>query len=187
MNKFIHFLQTFSHLSQEAIAAVEQKLNYHSLPKNHELVSDTSKCNSIYFIEQGVARQLYYKESKEITDWFGFEGSVIGPVVRGYQPKNGPYSIQLLENTKLISIHFDDLQALFDRFHEIERVGRILAVHAIVVLQKRLDSIQFETAAERYENLLKEYPAITQRVPLGYIASYLGITQVTLSRIRADH
>ena len=73
---------------------------------------------------------------------------------------------------------------LYQEFHELERLGRIIALQTIQQLQLRIDSIQFFTAKERYDDFLKNYPNVLQRVPLGHLASYLDMNQVTLSRVR---
>ena len=78
-----------------------------------------------------------------------------------------------------------DMQALCDRHHDIERLGRLSTTKTMLQLQRRVVSLQFETAHQRFDNLLKVYPQITQRVPLHHIASFLGITPETLSRVRA--
>ncbi len=75
---------------------------------------------------------------------------------------------------------------LSDQYHDIEKLFRKMLSRSLILSQYRMDSIQFETAQTRYENLLKKYPEMIQRVPLSYIASYLGITQETLSRIRSN-
>jgi CRP-like cAMP-binding protein len=185
MQQFISFLSQISHLSHEAQDAIKGKLTTQYFSKNQILVNELSECKYLYFIEKGLARIYYLKDGKEITDWFGFENTIVGPVMRNHVQKPGPHQVELLEDSIVTSIHFDDLQILFDQFHEIERIGRIIALQAVLALQQRLDSIQFETAQQRYQNLLKTNPSILQRVSLGHIASFLGITQVTLSRIRA--
>jgi CRP-like cAMP-binding protein len=67
----------------------------------------------------------------------------------------------------------------------MERLGRQLSIMALVQLQERINSMQFETAKERYDNFLIQFPNCINRIPLGDLASYLGMTQVTLSRVRA--
>jgi CRP-like cAMP-binding protein len=91
----------------------------------------------------------------------------------------------VLEDCELIQIPYSHLQQLYNDFPETERIGRILTENYYVKLEGRLMSLQFTSAKERYELLMTNNPSIIQRAPLGYIASYLGITQETLSRIRA--
>jgi CRP-like cAMP-binding protein len=93
-------------------------------------------------------------------------------------------NIQLIEDSTLWAISYDDLQNLYDEYPDIERLGRIMNERYYVMLEERFVSNHFKEAKERYENLMNNAPHILQRVPLGYVASYLGITQETLSRIR---
>jgi CRP-like cAMP-binding protein len=91
----------------------------------------------------------------------------------------------VLENSELVAISSDQLFKLFDVFPEVERLIRKITEMAYVETVNRIESIQFHTAEERYNDLVKKAPDLLKRVPLKYIASFLGITQVSLSRIRA--
>ena len=89
-----------------------------------------------------------------------------------------------MEDAEIVAINAAALFQLYDNFPDIERLARKITEAAYVESVNRLESIQFHSADERYKALLEEDPNILQRVPLKYIASYLGITQVSLSRIR---
>jgi CRP-like cAMP-binding protein len=184
MKLFLNYLNNVTPLSDSAQVAIIQKLKKVNYNKHHILIKELSKCEHLFFIEKGLARAYYFKDGKEITDWFGLEGSIIGPVVRHFPTKTGMHSVELLEDTTVIYISFYDLQELYDKYHEIERLGRLIAILTILSLQQKIDSIQFLTAKQRYRDFIKAYPTLLQRVSLGYIASYLGMNQVTLSRIR---
>jgi CRP-like cAMP-binding protein len=82
-------------------------------------------------------------------------------------------------------IHHNDFMSLADQYHDVERLLRKMVTASLILSQIRMDSIQFETAQQRYDRLLKTSPQIIQRVPVSYIASFLGITPETLSRIRS--
>lgn len=94
-------------------------------------------------------------------------------------------NIQLLEGSILWAISKETLTGLFNRYNEIDRLVRIVYEKYYIRLEERFVNAQFKTAGERYENLLQQTPHILERVPLGHIASYLGISQETLSRIRS--
>ena len=95
--------------------------------------------------------------------------------------------IHAIEPAEVYVLHYDDLMRLCDADHEIERWFRKIITGSLILSQYRMDSIQFETAQQRYDKLMEKRSHIIQRVPLAYIASFLGITQETLSRIRANH
>jgi CRP-like cAMP-binding protein len=95
-------------------------------------------------------------------------------------------AIQVLEDSEVIAINVGALSRLYDSFPEIERLFRKIFEAALVETVNRVESIQFHSAEERYSALVKEAPDVLKRVPLKYIASYLGITPVSLSRIRAQ-
>ena len=101
-----------------------------------------------------------------------------------FSGKPSQKAIQVLEDAHITSINAVLLFKLYDQFHDIERTFRKIFEAAYVDMVSRLESIQFHTAEERYLQLIEETPDIIKRVPLKYIASYLGITQVSLSRIR---
>ena len=83
-------------------------------------------------------------------------------------------------------VDYDSFEKLCTQYHDIERVGRKLAIFAFLEEQQRVESIRFHEAKERYNELNNKYPGLINRCPLKYIASFLGITQVSLSRIRAE-
>src|SRR5690606_33024851 len=93
--------------------------------------------------------------------------------------------ITLMENAILIKTGRNDIMELFEKFHDFERLGRITTTKTLIESQLRLASLQFETAQQKYLNLLQVYPDIEQRAALCDIASFLGITLETLSRSRA--
>jgi len=184
MDYFLHYLNSISPLTQDEQNAISHKLVKTTYPKYHTLITELSTCESLYFIEKGLARAFYIKDGRDITDWFAPENSVIGPVIRNFPVKEGPHAVELLESSSVISIRFADLQELYDKHHAIERLGRVIAIQTIMALQRRIDAIQFLNAKSRYEDFMSMYPSLLQRVSLGHIASYLGMNQVTLSRVR---
>jgi signal-transduction protein with cAMP-binding, CBS, and nucleotidyltransferase domain len=186
MSEFVKYLSTISKLSGEAKNALTIRLVKKEYPKNHILIPELSKCDKLFFIEKGSVRAFFYEDGKEITDWFGVENMVFGPTVRNFQTKSTPHSVQLLENSIITHIHFSDMEDLYNNFHEIERLGRLIAIQTILLLQHKLDSIQLLNARQRYEDFVEKYPLLLKRAALGHIASYLGMNQVTLSRIRKE-
>lgn len=141
---------------------------------------------NIYFIKRGLLRAYTKSNDNEITFWFGKEGDV-GISMKSYIANEIGYEyIELLEDSEFYVLNTTSIQRLYEEDINIANWGRKLAEREFIKTEERLISRQFRTATERYKELLKNNPDLIQRVQLGHIASYLGITQVSLSRIRAE-
>jgi CRP-like cAMP-binding protein len=182
-NLFSHIRQ-YCHLDNESLESLGAVLKPLELEKGSFLITGGKICQHVYFLEKGCLRGYYNVDSREITYWFAFENNFVTSLLSFVTQKPGMENIQLLEDCKLWSITYADLQELYSKHADISRLGRIMNERYYVMLEERFVSNHFKEARERYENLLANAPHIIQRVPLGFIASYLGMTQETLSRIR---
>lgn len=154
------------------------------LSKNQFLVTEGKICRHLYFLQQGALRGFYTLEGKVVTHWFAFEDDFVTSFHSFITQEPSVENIQLLEGSILWSISKDNLSGLMKQYHEIETLVRTAYEKYYIRLEERFVNAQFKTATERYQELLQQRPHIIERVPLGYIASYLGISQETLSRIR---
>lgn len=182
-----HLLQHIGHyhsLSEEAQQALQECFEKIVLGKHEFLLREGQVCRHLYFLEKGALRGFYNLEGKEVTHWFAFENDFVASLHSFITGEAAVENIQLIEGCVLWSISKDRLTELFDRFHEIERLVRIIYEKYYIRLEERFVNAQFKTAAERYQELLDQQPHIPERVSLGFIASYLGISAETLSRIR---
>ena len=183
-----HLLQHIKHyypLSEAAEQALYDCFEKKLLPKNELLLQEGQICRHLYFVEKGALRGFYTLDGKEITHWFGFENDFVTSFHSFITQQAAVENIQLVEHAVLWSIAKDQLTALFNEHHEIERLVRIAYEKYYIRLEERFVNAQFKTAAERYEQLIEQTPHILERMPLGCVASYLGISQETLSRIRS--
>lgn len=184
MDALFQYFKKFKSLSKEAEQAISEISSLVTIKKNTDLQPIGHTCKTIYFIKKGVARIYYYTDGIDITEGFFFENSIIARVESLFTGKPSRKAIQILEDAEIIAINANALFKLYDRFPEIERLFRKIFEAAYVDTVNRIEGIQFHTAEERYKALLSESPNVLQRIPLKYVASYLGITQVSLSRIR---
>jgi CRP-like cAMP-binding protein len=185
MKQLYRYFQPFSPLSAAAKVALEPICTVMHIGKNKDLQKIGHTCKTIYFISKGIARIYYYKGDTDITESFAFENSIVVRVESLFTGRPSRKAIQVLEDSEIIAIDATALFKLYDVYPEIERLFRKIFEASHVDMINRMEGIQIHTAEERYKSLLKEAPDIIRRVPLKYIASYLGITQVSLSRIRA--
>ena len=184
MESLFNFFRKFNPLSKEAEKAVAEISKVVEVKKNTDLQPIGHTCKTIYFINKGVARIYYFKDDIDITESFAFENNIIARVESLFTGKPSRKAIQTLEDSEVIAINSTQLFKLYDKFPEIERLFRLIFEAAYVGTIDRIEGIQFHTAEERYKALIKEAPDVLKRVPLKFVASYLGITQVSLSRIR---
>jgi CRP-like cAMP-binding protein len=184
MKTLFEHINQFCRLGNPAMKSLGGALQKVELPKGSFLITEGKVCNQVYFLEKGCLRGFYNLDGKEITYWFAFENSFVTSFFSFISRKPGMENIQLIEDCTLWGISHEHLQELYDKHKDIERLGRVMHERYYVRLEERFVNNHFKEARERYENLLSQSPHILQRVPLGYVASYLGITQETLSRIR---
>lgn len=173
-------------LSESGEQAIVNALERSGHKKGEVLFREGRVGFKVYFIERGIARAYSNRDDKEITFWFGSEGDMVMSYNSYVSGEPGYETIELLEDSILYSIGHDTLQQLFETDITIANWGRKLAEKELIKTETCFVSQQCVPAAERYKNLLNTNPQLIQRVQLGYIASFLGVSQVTLSRIRAE-
>ncbi len=157
-----------------------------AFPRNTILMEAGKVVPYIYFMKKGIARAYAPSEDRDITFWFGKEGDPVVSMKSYVEERPGYEHIELLEDGLLYRLETAVLKELFRKDIHMANWGRKFAEKELVKTEELIISRQFKTAAERYHDLMKEKPDLLQRVQLGHIASYLGITQVSLSRIRAE-
>jgi CRP/FNR family transcriptional regulator, anaerobic regulatory protein len=142
-------------------------------------------CNRIHFIEEGLLRCFHVKGESEVCSWFMKEGDLAISIKSFFEQKPSYESIQALENTVLHYITYIDLQLIYQEFPEFNFIGRVLTEKYYTLSEQRLYAMRMQRATVRYSYLKETSPELIKRVPGSHIASYLGITLATLSRIKA--
>ena len=155
--------------------------------KKSEIVHNADTiCKKSYFIQKGLMRTYFIKDGKEITEYVSAENEWVNSPRSFMQQQLDIYYIDTLERTDCFCLNVKDLVFLFDNFPEMERYARLSMGTVFGHYLERITSMRFTTAKEKYNHFCETYHDIYHRIPLGMIASYLGITQETLSRIRAE-
>ena len=152
--------------------------------KGDTILEEGKVCRALYFVDKGMVRQYYYKNKKDVTEHFSFEGRIVFCIESFLKQEPSRLIVEALESTKLYAIPYDDLHNLMVRNQELEMLYRKILEHVAISSQEHADSQRFENAAERYERLLREKPEIILRAPMIHIASFLQMTPETLSRMR---
>jgi CRP/FNR family transcriptional regulator, anaerobic regulatory protein len=155
-----------------------------NIPKNEVLFRAGNISKEMYFVRKGGCVMYTLEGGEEVVSQFFFEGELMCDHFSflTFRPSN--QFIRALEDSELESLSYDDIQYLYDRIPELERVGRILTERICVQLMINLMSYKNDSAEIRYRKLLIQRPALFQRVPQYLIASFLSLTPVGLSKIR---
>jgi CRP-like cAMP-binding protein len=184
-NAFIEYVESFVPLDDTVRDALAKVLHRYQVSRNTYLVKEGEVVNEFNFIEKGSARIFYEHEGKEYIGWFSFDKSPAISYHSFITQKPSLNNVQVLEDSVIIRIARSDLFDLYNRFKAMERFGRLFSEWLYCNFVERTYSLQILSAKARYEFLIEHQPELFRRVPMGHIASYLGISQETLSRIRA--
>ncbi|CAM3912963.1 Crp/Fnr family transcriptional regulator [Mucilaginibacter galii] len=185
MENFIVHCNRLTGLTESAKVDLRTKLTTKHIAKGHYLLQDGNTCKYLFFINQGLAKTFFFKEDKEFIMRFFTESNLFTVVDSfGNQQPSG-YAVVALEDTSYTTLSYDDLQTLCQRHHCMETFFSKLLAKAATHMMQRITEMLEDNPAERYARFVTNNQALLQRITLGDLASYLGITQVSLSRIRA--
>lgn len=175
---------TYSPLTPQCQTEFAKVSKIISVKKSAILVKEGQHADKLYYVLNGCLRVFYLKDGNEISDWFAFESDFVSSINSFFLEIPSPHYVQAMEDTTYLEISRQNVFSLTVKHHCIETLARKAITQIMLQLQHRIVAIQFENAQQRYDNLIKIRPDILQRVPLMHIASYLGITLETLSRVR---
>lgn len=185
MEEFIKKIREVYPLPDEEIRVLLEHTEEVVLPKGSRVMTAGEVENYTYLIVSGLARGFFYQDGKDITIWFASVGMTLLSMNTYVYGKAGYENIELLEKCRLLRIENKCLNTLFETHNGLANWGRRMSDVVILKLERLFMERNFMTAAQRYHSLLAHEPEILKKVPLRHIASYLGISQVSLSRIRA--
>ncbi len=183
---FASQLSKISELGPEASEALAACVEVRHFPRKSLLHEPGQVSGQIFYIGKGLVREYFHDDKgNDISVWFGKEEDfavLLSSFVTGTPSQTG---LQALEATDGFSISRERLYELYDRFHEVERLGRILTERYFVASEAYNRGFHYLDARKRYEMFALHNPELMQRLPLRYIASYVGVSIETLSRLRA--
>lgn len=185
MIDFVSTFKNLSNFSEEATDDLYNCVSTKSYAKGDLLLRNGETCKKLYFIDEGLAKTYFAKEDKEFIMRFFPEHTFLTVIDSFTNQTRSTYDIMALERTTITYINHTDLELLCKKHHSIETAFRKLLAFAVTNMMKRISEMLEESATERYDHFLRDHGHLLQRISLGDLANYLGITQVSLSRIRA--
>ncbi len=185
IQNFLKFQQEQFHITKEEGEKVSEYFQLESFPKNEYFVSQGKVCRKLAFVAEGVMRYCMFRDDgSEVTCFFMCEKDFVGDVDSFYGQKPGDQNVQALTDCRLITISYDNMQSLMQNVPRAKEITAAIDHYVTMrMLYQRTFLLNLD-AAVRYKEFTREYSHVLQRVPLGYIANFLGITQQSLSRLR---
>lgn len=173
-------------LSPAAIEWLGEHLEQFSFKKGDILLKPGKVCQYLYYVNSGMLGGYTLVNEQEICNWISVENDFATSFYSFISLQPSAETIESFENSQVQAISYHTLHELYRLFPESERAGRLILEEYYMRLEERLLSIQFKQARERYQLLHGSRPELIRRAPLGRVATYLGMKQETLSRIRAE-
>ncbi|HJP64088.1 MAG TPA: Crp/Fnr family transcriptional regulator [Mucilaginibacter sp.] len=184
---FREYLKRYIDFNEAEWILFSQHLSFSALKKKHYFAEHGKVCDKVSFIVSGAVRYFHMKDGQDITGYFSFENEFVSSYKSYLTGQPGYVYIQALEDTKLITFTRKDMDEMLNNpmlAYKMERFGRLVAEHYLCCYEDRVVSFITQSPEERYLHLLSTGREILQRMPQHYIANFLGITPVSLSRIR---
>jgi CRP-like cAMP-binding protein len=181
----VEFINKIYPLSEDIIEFMSSRTTFKKVMKGKFLLKPGECCKDFYYIHKGILRSYIKYGEKEITIWINPEGEITTSIRSIAGSRVSDEYIQVIENAELVVIPFEAMQEVYEKFPEMNKVGRMLLEEYYAASEERVYIARLPNAQARYQHFINSRPELLNRIPLKYVASYLGITLETLSRLRA--
>ncbi len=172
-------------MNSEGRRQIEGILVRQDITKGEIILDEGQISHDILLVGKGMVRQFYYKNGKDVTEHFSYEGCIVMCIESLLKQEPTRLMIEVLEDGTVYQLNYNKLMLLAETSWEVNMFYRKILEFSLITSQVKADSWRFETARERYNNLMQAQPEVIKRAPLSHIASYLLMTPETLSRVRS--
>lgn len=182
----VAFLSRLGALSKEVVAEIDKNTFPLFIKKKKLILTPGAYTDHIYLIIKGVLHGYIKEDGKQVTTWLNCENEIVGALHELGSENHSEEYLQALEDTLVVAIPLSYMETFFIKYPETNIIGRKLWQYSYHKAIERAFTCRLSSARKKYLRFIETHPNISNRVPLKYIASYLGITQETLSRIRSS-
>ncbi|AWX45004.1 hypothetical protein HME9304_02012 [Flagellimonas maritima] len=180
----IDVIRTVADISALASKELESRIKVNFFHKGHVLLKQGETSNKIYFMPNGFAHQFKWSGDSKISNYFWTNNDFITHMDSFLSQTPCAENIELLSDSQIFSLTYTDLQYMYEKYPEFNKFGRLMLEKYFVDIARLGALSKVKPASERYNRLVLERPELLQLASSGQIASYLNISQETLSRIR---
>ncbi|HMQ59572.1 MAG TPA: Crp/Fnr family transcriptional regulator [Flavilitoribacter sp.] len=177
------FFGQYGHLPQPGMEELLGRFQVKAVRKGELLLAQGQVCNKLFFVKKGCLRLYYIARDIETTVWFSFEHNSAIELSSFLSGAPSDYFLEAVEESEVLFLHKSELEQICDRHPEMGKIMRVFWEDVILNLLRRFTALQKDSAEKRYLDLMDQ-PVYLQRIPQKYLASYIGVTPTSLSRIR---
>lgn len=185
IEKLIDKMNSLSPMKEEIADQIRSFAKIINYPAGDFILKEGQTCKQACLVAKGLTRSFYVNDGVDITSRFMEEGFIVTSWISYYTQQPGNEFIEAVEDTTLACINYSDLEKLYADFPEFNIVGRKQVEYAFFLAEQRTQLLRKHTAEEKYKLFLDNHPTLLQRVSLKNIATYLGMSEETLSRVRS--
>lgn len=186
MDKFFSHIATITPISKKSQLALQKKLHIFYLEKKEILLKPEELCDYVYFVKEGLIRVFRRTKGKDVTEFFGVKNVFFSLWDSLERKIPAQVSIEAVETSIIYGVSYKDLQQMSKTIADFNELYHKIKAQIIIECIDWIRMLNTKTATERYQDFVRLYPMVIQKAPLQHIASYLGITPETLSRIRHE-
>lgn len=188
IQKLYDFIQLKVSLTEEDKKLISSKVSTIKVEKGNIILNEGQISDKIYFVISGIYRVYKLEDGKEITSYFNYEyrNQFIAAFVSLLTQQPSIEIVECIDSGEILSINYSDWKELYENSNQINTFGRIMAEFNYVLAVSRIESLQYRQAKDRYLSFINLYPNLLNMIPHHYIASYIGVTPESLSRIRKE-
>jgi CRP/FNR family transcriptional regulator, anaerobic regulatory protein len=185
VDKLIEKLNSLSPMSESLTDKIRSLADITTYRAGDFILKEGEICKKVSLVMEGLTRSFYMNDGVDITSRFMEEGFIVTSWPSFYTQQPGNEFIEAMEATTLASISYDSIQTLYAEFPDFNIIGRRQVEYAFYLSEQRTQILRKHTAEEKYKLFLFNHPTLLQRVSLKHIATYLGMSEETFSRVRS--
>jgi CRP/FNR family transcriptional regulator, anaerobic regulatory protein len=185
LNGLLESVNKIARLNNDEIAALARRLHHCEFKKGQIILTEGQIENYVYYIVEGVMRNYCLKDGSDVSLDFFFTGEFTNAYISFLTREKSILNVQAMIDTKVLRIHFNDVQLLYEDSLAFNKLGRMISEQ--LYIKRTLREVSFITmsASERYYDLMTRHPELIQQIPQKYLSTFLGISPETLSRLRS--
>ena len=176
----------YSTMTHVELDVMEDLLVPMKLRKGEQILKEGEICRNIYYVHQGLIRQYYHKNGKELTEHLGVEGTIFMCIESLFKEEPTQLMVEALEHSIIYALPKVKLEMVALHNVNIQILYRKILEESLILSQVHADLVRFESAQDRYKKMCKLNPEVIKRTPLIHVASYLQMSPETLSRVRTN-